>query len=144
VVLANGHFDVLHVGHIRYLQGSRAEGDFLVVAVNGDRSTARRKGRGRPILSASERAEIIAALEGVDLVIPFEEDDVAAILERLRPDVHCKGTDYTRESVPEREIASRLGVDTRIVGDPKSHSSRDRIGTIVERFGKKKKGYPGG
>ena len=115
-----------------------------MVALNGDRSTARRKGPGRPILSAAERAEIVAALEGVDLVIPFEEDDVAAILERLRPDVHCKGTDYTRESVPERDISSRLGIETRIVGDPKSHSSRDLIATIAERFGKKKKGYPGG
>lgn len=142
VVVANGHFDLLHVGHVRYLQGARAEGDFLVVGVNGDASTARRKGAGRPILPAGERAEIVAALEGVDLVVVFEDDDVAALLERLRPDVHCKGTDYTRETVPEREVMRRLSGDTRIVGDPKDHSTRDLIASILERFGKNEKGYP--
>jgi rfaE bifunctional protein nucleotidyltransferase chain/domain len=143
VVLANGHFDLLHVGHVRYLAGARAEGDFLVVGLNGDASTARRKGAGRPILPARDRAEIVAALEGVDLVVEFDGDDVSELLERLRPDVHCKGTDYTRESVPERELSRRLGVDTRIVGDPKEHSTRDLIATVVDRFGKKK-GYPEG
>jgi len=142
VVLANGHFDLVHVGHVRYLKGARAEGDFLVVGVNGDASTARRKGPGRPILPARERAEIVAALEGVDLVVIFESDDVTELLERLRPDVHCKGTDYTRGNVPEREVSRRLGGDTRIVGDPKDHSTRDLIASILERFGKKKKGYP--
>lgn len=142
VVLANGHFDLLHVGHVRYLEGARAEGDFLVVGVNGDASTARRKGRGRPILPALERAEIVAALEGVDLVVVFESDDVTELLERLRPDVHCKGTDYIRDSVPEREVSRRLGGDTRIVGDPKNHSTRDLIASVLERFGKKRKGYP--
>ncbi len=137
VVLANGHFDLLHVGHVRYLKGARAEGDFLVVGVNGDASTARRKGAGRPILPARERAEIVAALEGVDIVVVFEDDDVAELLERLRPDVHCKGTDYTRESVPEREVMRRLSGDTRIVGDPKDHSTRDLIASVLERFGKK-------
>ena len=137
VVLANGHFDLLHVGHVRYLEGARAEGNFLVVGVNGDASTARRKGVGRPILAARERAEIVAALEGVDLVVVFESDDVRDLLERLRPDVHCKGTDYTRESVPEREVSRRLGVDTRIVGDPKDHSTRDLIASVLERFGEK-------
>jgi len=142
VVLANGHFDLLHVGHARYLEGARAEGNFLVVGVNGDASTARRKGVGRPILAARERAEIVAALEGVDLVVVFESDDVRDLLERLRPDVHCKGTDYTRESVPEREVSRRLGVDTRIVGDPKDHSTRDLIASVLERFGKKKRATP--
>ena len=144
VVLANGHFDLLHVGHVRYLEGARAEGNFLVVGVNGDASTARRKGVGRPILPAHERAEIVAALEGVDLVVVFESDDVTELLERLRPGVHCKGTDYTRENVPEREVSARLGVDTRIVGDPKDHSTRDLIASVLERFGKKEKGYPEG
>jgi rfaE bifunctional protein nucleotidyltransferase chain/domain len=129
---------------VRFLEGAREQGDFLVVGVNGDRSTARRKGAGRPILPARERAEIVAALEGVDLVVLFESDDVGELLERLRPDVHCKGTDYTRETVPERELASRLGIDTRIVGDPKDHSTRDWIAAVVERFGKKEKGYPEG
>jgi rfaE bifunctional protein nucleotidyltransferase chain/domain len=137
VVLANGHFDLLHVGHVRYLEGARAEGDFLVVGVNGDASTARRKGVGRPVLPALERAEIVASLEGVDLVVVFESDDVTELLERLRPHVHCKGTDYTRENVPEREVSRRLGGDTRIVGDPKDHSTLDLIATILDRFGKK-------
>jgi len=144
VVLANGHFDLLHVGHVRYLEGARAEGDFLVVGVNGDASTARRKGKGRPILPAPERAEIVAALEGVDLVVVFEIDDVAELLERLRPDVHCKGTDYTRDSVPEREVSRRLGGDTRIVGDPKDHSTRDLIASVLERFGQKERATPKG
>ncbi len=143
VVLANGHFDVLHVGHTRYLAEARAEGDFLVVGVNGDASTARRKGPGRPILPALERAEVVAALEGVDLVVIFESDDAGELLERLRPDVHCKGTDYTRETVPERELSLRLGIDTRIVGDPKDHSTRELLAAVVDRLGKKKKkGYP--
>jgi rfaE bifunctional protein nucleotidyltransferase chain/domain len=144
VVLANGHFDLVHVGHVRYLEGARAEGDFLVVGVNGDASTARRKGEGRPILPARERAEIVAALEGVDVVVVFESDDVTELLERLRPDVHCKGTDYTRENVPEREVSRRLGGDTRIVGDPKDHSTRDLIASVLERFGKKKRATPKG
>lgn len=142
VVLANGHFDLLHVGHVRYLEGARAEGDFLVVGVNGDASTARRKGVGRPILPAPERAEIVAALECVDLALVFESDDVTELLERLRPHVHCKGTDYTRDNVPEREVSRRLGGDTRIVGDPKDHSTRDLIASVLEQFGKKKRATP--
>ena len=134
VVLANGHFDLIHVGHVRYLQGARAEGDFLVVGVNGDSATRRLKGEGRPILQASERAELVAALEVVELVVVFDEDNVATLLDRLRPNVHCKGTDYTQESVPERDITTRLGGETRIVGDPKDHSTRDLIGVILERF----------
>jgi rfaE bifunctional protein nucleotidyltransferase chain/domain len=129
---------------VRYLEGARTEGNFLVVGVNGDASTARRKGVGRPILPARERAEIVAALEGVDLVVVFESDDVSELLERLRPHVHCKGTDYTRENVPEGEVSRRLGCETRIVGDPKDHSTRDLIATILDRFGENKKGYPKG
>jgi D-glycero-beta-D-manno-heptose 1-phosphate adenylyltransferase len=143
IVLANGHFDLVHVGHVRYLEGARAEGDFLVVGVNGDLSTARRKGEGRPILPASARAEIVAALESVDLAVVFEGDDVTELLRKLRPDVHCKGTDYTRETVPEREVSERLGIDTRIVGDPKDHSTRDLIASILDRF-KKKRSHPEG
>jgi rfaE bifunctional protein nucleotidyltransferase chain/domain len=136
VVLANGHFDLLHVGHVRYLEGARAAGDVLVVGVNGDDATRKLKGPGRPILSASERAELVSALESVDIVVVFEDDDVAALLERLRPDVHCKGTDYTEETVPEREVMKKLGGATKIVGDPKDHSTRDLIETIRTRFSK--------
>lgn len=153
IVLANGHFDLLHVGHVRYLLGAAELGDFLIVAVNGDASTRRRKGPGRPILPAPERAELVAGIEGVDLVIVFEEDDVRALLDRLRPDVHCKGTDYTEESVPERDVMRRIGGETRIVGDPKDHSTRDFIARVLERFApsegaeegkKKKEGHPEG
>lgn len=134
VVLANGCFDLLHVGHIRYLRGAKTHGDFLVVAVNGDRSVASLKGGGRPLLNVAERTELVAALESVDCVVVFEQDTVAAVIEALRPDVHCKGTDYTEETVPEREVMRRLGGVTRIVGDPKDHSTRDLIGRILERF----------
>lgn len=135
VVLANGHFDILHVGHVRYLEGARALGEFLVVGVNDDASTERLKGEGRPILPASDRAELVAALAVVDRVVVFDGDDVSRLLERLRPDIHCKGTDYTEETVPERETMRRLGGETRIVGDPKGHSTRDLIETVLERFG---------
>jgi rfaE bifunctional protein nucleotidyltransferase chain/domain len=138
VVLANGHFDLIHVGHVRYLQGARACGDFLVVGVNGDDSTRRLKGAGRPILPARERAGLVAALEGVDVVVVFEGDDVSELLAQLRPDVHCKGTDYTAETVPERELTDALGGQTRIVGDPKDHSTRDLLAEILSRFGGKK------
>ncbi len=136
VVLANGHFDLLHVGHVRYLEGARAAGDVLVVGVNGDEVTKKLKGPGRPILSAAERAEMVAALECVDVVVVFDDVNVAALLERLRPDVHCKGTDYTEDTVPEREVMRALGGETRIVGDPKDHSTRDLIATIQNRFSK--------
>lgn len=136
VVLANGHFDLLHVGHVRYLEGAREAGDVLVVGVNGDAVTEKLKGPGRPILGAVDRAELVAALESVDVVVVFEDDDVTSLLERLRPDVHCKGTDYTEETVPEREVMKRLGGETRIVGDPKDHSTRDFIATVRERFSK--------
>ena len=136
VVLANGHFDLLHVGHVRYLEGARAAGDVLVVGVNGDEVTKKLKGPGRPILSAAERAELVAALESVDVVVVFDDINVAALLKRLRPDVHCKGTDYTEDTVPEREVMRELGGETRIVGDPKDHSTRDFIATIRQRFAK--------
>lgn len=126
-VLANGCFDLLHAGHVRFLQGARREGDVLVVAVNSDASERRLKGPGRPILPAEARAELVAAMGAVDYVLIFEESDVGGLLERLRPDVHAKGTDYTAETVPERETSRRLGIRVAIVGDPKEHSSGDLI-----------------
>ena len=130
VAFANGCFDLLHVGHIRYIQASSAEGDRLIVAVNGDGSVRALKGSGRPILPAADRAELVASLRGVDYVVIFEEPTVAALLDRLRPDVHCKGTDYTSETVPEREIVRRYGGRIAIVGDPKDHSTRDLLSRI--------------
>ena len=127
IVLANGCFDLLHVGHIRYLQGARREGDVLVVGVNSDASERALKGGGRPILPQQARAELVAALDVVDYVLIFDEPDVAALLTALRPDVHAKGTDYTVRTVPERELAARLGVRVAIVGDPKRHSTRDLL-----------------
>ncbi len=128
-VLANGCFDPLHVGHVRYLRDARTHGDRLVVALNGDASTRRLKGAGRPILDARARAEVVAALRPVDAVVVFESDTVAPILERIRPHVHAKGTDYTVDTVPERDVARRLGIETVIAGDPKRHASR----SIIER-----------
>jgi rfaE bifunctional protein nucleotidyltransferase chain/domain len=133
IVLANGCFDLLHVGHIRYLEGARGEGDFLVVAVNSDASERRLKGAGRPLLPDRARAELVATLAAVDAVIIFDEPNVEALLEALRPDVHAKGTDYTAETVPERELAARLGIRVAIVGDPKRHSTRDLIARVRER-----------
>ncbi len=136
VVLANGCFDLIHVGHVRYLEGAKAEGDLLIVAVNGDRSVATLKGPGRPFLNADARAELLAAVGAVDLVVIFEDETVASLIDSLRPDVHCKGTDYTEESVPEREEMKRIGGSTKIVGDPKDHSTRDLIALLRERFSK--------
>ena len=130
VALANGCFDLLHVGHVRYLRGAAAEADRLLVAVNADRSVAALKGDGRPVQTAAERAEIVAALEMVDYVVVFAETTVAALIDRLRPDVHCKGTDYTVETVPEREVVRAYGGRTAIVGDPKDHSTRDLLSRI--------------
>jgi rfaE bifunctional protein nucleotidyltransferase chain/domain len=127
IILTNGCFDVLHIGHVRYLQGAKALGGYLVVAVNSDASVRRLKGHGRPILPADHRAQLVAALECVDRVIIFEESDVGRIIEALRPDIHAKGTDYTEDTVPEREAVRRLGGEVRIVGDPKDHSTRDLI-----------------
>jgi len=131
VVLTNGCFDLLHVGHVRYLEGAKGEGDVLVVAVNSDAGVRRLKGAGRPVLPAEERAELVAALAAVDYVLIFDEPDVEALLEALRPDVHAKGTDYTPENVPEREVANRLGIRVVIVGDRKRHSTRDILAQIA-------------
>jgi rfaE bifunctional protein nucleotidyltransferase chain/domain len=123
VALANGCFDVLHVGHVRYLHGARAEADVLVVAVNGDGAVRRLKGEGRPAMPAEDRALVVAALRDVDHVVVFEEDDVKAVLRALRPDVHCKGTDYTPDTVPERDVVREYGGRVAIVGDPKDHDT---------------------
>ena len=130
IVLANGCFDILHAGHVRYLQGARREGDVLVVAINSDASVCGLKGPGRPILSAQARAELVAALAAVDYVMLFDEPDVRALLRDLRPNVHAKGTDYTVDTVPEREEAARRGIRVAIVGDPKQHSTRDLVARI--------------
>ena len=124
IVLANGCFDTLHVGHVRYLSGAKREGDVLVVAVNSDASTRKLKGPGRPILEEQARALLVAALRDVDYVVIFSEPNVETLLEELRPDVHAKGTDYTAETVPERAVSDRLGIRVAIVGDPKDHSTR--------------------
>ena len=124
VALANGCFDVLHVGHVRYLAGAKAEADVLVVAINGDASVRRLKGEGRPVMPAEDRAVVVAALRSVDHVVVFEEDDVSRLLLELRPDVHCKGTDYTVETVPERDVVRSYGGRIAIVGDPKAHDTR--------------------
>jgi len=136
LVLANGCFDLLHVGHVRYLREARALGDALLVGVNSDASVARLKGAGRPIMSAAERAEIVAALESVDAVVIFDDDTADQLVATLRPDIHAKGTDYTMETVPERAAVLAAGGRVAIAGDPKSHATRDLIRTIVERFGR--------
>jgi D-glycero-beta-D-manno-heptose 1-phosphate adenylyltransferase len=129
IAFANGCFDLLHVGHLRYLQAAADEGDRLIVAVNGD-EMAGTKGPGRPILPAADRAALVAALRGVDYVVVFPEPTVAPLLTELRPDVHCKGTDYTSDSVPERETVRGYGGRVAIVGDPKDHSTRDLLARI--------------
>ncbi|HEX5888154.1 MAG TPA: adenylyltransferase/cytidyltransferase family protein [Pyrinomonadaceae bacterium] len=131
VVLANGCFDVLHVGHVRYLAGARELGDVLVVGVNSDEQVARLKGPGRPILPATERAELVAALESVTYVTVFNEPTVEELLLALKPDVHAKGTDYTEDSVPERDVVRSYGGRVAIVGDPKDHSTS----AILTRLG---------
>ncbi len=130
LVLANGIFDILHVGHVRYLAAARAAGRALVVAVNSDESARRLKGPGRPLVPLAERMELVAALECVDHVLSFDGDTVEGVLRRLRPAIHAKGTDYTVESVPERGIAAELGIRTIIAGDAKGHASSDLIGRI--------------
>ena len=132
VALANGCFDVLHVGHVRYLEGARAEADVLVVGVNGDDSVRRLKGEGRPVMPAEDRALMVAALKCTDHVVVFEEDDVSHLLLTLRPDVHCKGTDYTEETVPERDVVRSYGGRVAIVGDPKEHDTRRLLERIRE------------
>jgi rfaE bifunctional protein nucleotidyltransferase chain/domain len=130
VALANGCFDVLHVGHVRYLEGARAEADVLVVGVNDDTSVRRLKGEGRPVLPAEDRALLVAALRAVDHVVVFEEEDVSRLLRTLQPDVHCKGSDYTPETVPERDVVRGYGGRVAIVGDAKSHDTRTLIARI--------------
>jgi rfaE bifunctional protein nucleotidyltransferase chain/domain len=132
IAFANGCFDLLHAGHVRYLQASAAEGDRLVVAVNDDRSVTSLKGPGRPILTAADRAELIASLRGVDYVVVFGDTTVDRLLDRLKPDVHCKGTDYTVASVPERAAVESYGGRTAIVGDPKRHATRELLARIRE------------
>lgn len=132
IAFANGCFDLLHVGHVRYLEAAAAEGDVLVVAINDDESVRTLKGEGRPILGAAHRAELVAALRAVDYVVIFPELDVAPLLEALKPDVHCKGTDYTVDTVPERETVRAYGGRIAIVGDPKDHSTRDLLARIAK------------
>ena len=129
IAFANGCFDLLHVGHVRYLQAAAAEADRLIVAVNDD-GTAASKGPGRPIMPAADRAELVAALRGVNYVVIFPEPTVTPLRERLQPDVHCKGTDYTVDTVPERDTVRAYGGRIAIVGDPKDHSTRDLLARI--------------
>jgi D-glycero-beta-D-manno-heptose 1-phosphate adenylyltransferase len=136
VVLANGCFDLLHVGHIRYLEDARALGDLLIVGVNGDAAVRRLKGPGRPLMPAAERAEMLAALRAVDHVVVFDDDTADALVGLLRPTVHAKGTDYTTDSVPERAAVLAAGGRVAIAGDAKAHSTRDVIAEILARFGR--------
>ena len=130
LVFANGAFDLLHVGHVRYLEAARREGDFLLVGVNSDRSVRASKGPGRPVVPEAERAELVSALRCVDGVVVFDEASPAGLLSALRADVHAKGTDYTPGSVPERDVVAAYGGRTAIVGDPKDHATTDVIGKI--------------
>ncbi len=134
VVLANGLFDLLHVGHLRYLRAARRLGDVLIVAVNDDRSARRLRGPGRPVVPAADRARLVAGLEGVDAVVLFGSRTVAPLLLRLRPEVQCKGTDYSEATVPERDVVRSYGGRVRIAGDPKRHASTDLIEAIGRRF----------
>lgn len=130
IAFANGGFDLLHVGHIRYLEGAKREADRLVVAINSDASIRGLKGPSRPILGQADRAELVAALRAVDYVVIFNEPTVASLLELLKPDVHCKGTDYTIDTVPERETVRAYGGRIAIVGDPKDHSTTDLLSRL--------------
>ena len=132
VAFANGCFDLLHVGHVRYLAAAAQEADQLIVAINDDASVRALKGEGRPILTAADRAELVAALRFVDYVVVFPEPTVGPLLEALRPDVHCKGTDYTLDSVPERDVVRGYGGRIAIVGDAKDHSTRELLARIAD------------
>jgi rfaE bifunctional protein nucleotidyltransferase chain/domain len=127
IVLANGNFDLLHVGHVRYLRGAKELGGKLVVAINSDESVRELKGEGRPVMPAAERAEIVAALSDVDAVVIFSELDVRALIREIRPDIHAKGTDYTVDTVPERDVVAQYGGRVAIVGDSKDHSTSEII-----------------
>jgi rfaE bifunctional protein nucleotidyltransferase chain/domain len=129
IVLANGNFDLLHVGHVRYLRGAKELGGKLVVAINSDESVRALKGEGRPVMPAEERAEIVAALADVDAVVIFPELDVRGLIREIRPDIHAKGTDYTVDSVPERDAVAEYGGRVAIVGDSKDHSTSEIIRT---------------
>jgi rfaE bifunctional protein nucleotidyltransferase chain/domain len=133
IAFANGCFDLLHVGHVRYLQGAREQGNVLVVGVNSDRSVTALKGPGRPVLSAEARSELVAALECVDYVVVFDEPNAESVLRELRPLIHCKGTDYSEETVPEREVMKALGGVVRIVGDTKNHSTRELLARMAKQ-----------
>lgn len=133
IVLANGCFDILHVGHVRYLEGARALGDMLVVGINSDLQVRLLKGPGRPLVIERERAEIIAGLRAVDFVTIFAEPTVEALLRAIRPDIHAKGTDYTEDSVPERDVVRSYGGRVAIVGDPKDHSTSEMIAQLGQR-----------
>jgi rfaE bifunctional protein nucleotidyltransferase chain/domain len=132
IVLANGCFDILHVGHVRYLEGARALGDLLVVGINSDEQVRALKGDGRPLVPERERAEMVAALRAVDFVTIFPEPNVESLLRSIRPDIHAKGTDYTEETVPERDVVRSLGGRVAIVGDPKHHSTSDMLKILAE------------
>ena len=134
VVLANGCFDLLHVGHVRYLEAARRLGDVLFVGINADAAVARLKGPGRPLMPVTERVELVAALRFVDHVVVFEEDTAERLVEAIRPHVHAKGTDYTAERVPEAAAVRAAGGEVAIVGDPKNHATRDVIARVIERF----------
>jgi rfaE bifunctional protein nucleotidyltransferase chain/domain len=138
VVFTNGCFDLLHVGHVRYLRGAKALGDVLVLAINTDESIRRIKGNKRPLMSLEDRLGILSAFEMVDIVTAFDEDTAMPILLALKPDIQAKGTDYTTESIPERDVVASYGGHVAVVGDPKDHSSRNLIGEIVKRYGPKK------
>lgn len=133
ITLANGCFDLLHVGHVRYLRAAKVLGGRLVVAINSDESVRALKGAGRPLMPAEERAEILAALADVDAVVIFSEPDVRALIREIRPDIHAKGTDYTADSVPERDVVLECGGRVEIVGDPKDHSASEIIRSRLER-----------
>lgn len=133
IVFANGCFDLFHVGHVRYLEGARQQGDVLVVGVNSDRTVRLLKGEGRPLLPEEARAELLAAMECVDYVVIFDDATAANILRDLQPDVHCKGTDYTEATVPEREVVQSWGGRVVIAGDPKDHSTRDVLARIARQ-----------
>lgn len=138
VVFTNGCFDLLHVGHVRYLRGAKALGDVLVLAINTDESIRRIKGNKRPLMSLEDRLGILSAFEMVDIVTAFDEDTAMPILMALKPDIQAKGTDYTTESIPEKDVVASYGGHVAVVGDPKDHSSRNLIGEIVKRYGPKK------